>query len=315
MIIILMSVVFFGGIGAMMLLRFFEKRAAGDKATWTILVLPFLILVFIAYCIRYMTINFPKVVIGKSGISFSTYFKKEFYSWNEIASIRITGKEKLSFLFASMPIEATTINLKNGMQKYIWADNYSNISEIRILLDKAAKLLLENKTEMNSLDFKINRTRKIVNQTNFKNKIEFNGNHFLSANGLLFYGFIVFVLFMFLQNPARMINNYKALLFVIIIGTVMCGIASFKMHYFIITEKYIIVKNNIWFWFNKGYEIENIKELVIEAPHNQSTSLRIITNDFQSKIYQAGSLRSSTWTEMKVYLLKKGITIRNETDH
>lgn len=214
-----------------------------------------------------------------------------------------------------MPIEATTLNLKSGKQKYIWADNYSNISEIRILLDRAEKLLSENKTEMNSLDFKINRNGKILNQINFKNKIEFNGNHFLYANGLLFYGFIVFVLFMFFQNPTRMINNYKALLFLITVGTVMCSIYSFKMHYFIITEKYIIVKNSIWFWFTKIYEIENIKELVIETPHKQSTSLRIITNDFQSKMYQAGSLRAKTWTELKEYLLTKEIKVRNETYH
>jgi CRISPR/Cas system CSM-associated protein Csm4 (group 5 of RAMP superfamily) len=95
----------------------------------------------------------------------------------------------------------------------------------------------------------------------------------------------------------------------------MCGIFSFKMHYFIVTEKYIIVKNSICFWYNKIYEIENVKELVIESPHKQSTSLRIITNDFQSKMYQAGSLRDKTWTEMKEYLLKKEIKVRNETYH
>ena len=58
-----------------------------------------------------------------------------------------------------------------------------------------------------------------------------------------------------------------------------------------------------------------IKELVIETPHKQSTSLRIITNDFQSKMYQAGSLRDKTWTKLKEYLLKKEIKVRNETYH
>ena len=314
-IIILISVVLFGGIGIMLLLRFFDKLETEDKITWANLIFPFLILVFIIYSIRYIIINFPKIIIDKSGISFYTYFKKEFYNWNEIENIEITGKQNLSFLFSTIPIEATTLNLKSGKQKYIWADNYSNISEIRILLDRAEKLLSDNKTEINSLDFKIIKTVKILNPLNSKNKIEFNGNHFLSANGLLFYGFIAFVLFMFFQNPTRMINDYKALLFLITVGTVMCGIFSFKMHYFIVTEKYIIVKNSIWFWYNKIYEIENVKELVIESPHKQSTSLRIITNDFQSKMYQAGSLRDKTWTKMKEYLLKKAIKVRNETYH
>ncbi len=314
-IIILISVVLFGGIGIMLLLRFFEKLETEDKITWANLIFPFLILIFIVYSIRYIAINFPKIIIDKSGISFSTYFKKEFYNWNEIENIEITGKRNLSFLFSTMPIEATTLNLKSGKQKYIWADNYSNISEIRILLDRAEKLISENKTEMNSLDFKINRSRKILNQINSKEKVEFNGNHILSINGLFFYGFIVFVLFMFFKNPTKMITNYKAILFLISVGTVMCGIFSFRMYYFIVTEKYIIVKNSIWFWFNKIYEIENIKELVIETPHKQSTSLRIITNDFQSKMYQAGSLRNSTWTKLKEYLLKKEIRVRNETYH
>jgi hypothetical protein len=314
-IIILISIGIFVGIGIMLVLRFFEKLETENKTTWENLVFPFLILVFIIYLLKHIVNNFPKIVIEKSGINFSTYFKKEFYDWNEIENIKITGKENLKFLFTSMPFEATTLNLKNGKKKNIWADNYSNISEIRVLLDRAEKILSENRTEINFLDFKINRNLKISNQINFKNKIEFNGNHFLSANGLLFYGFIVFILYMFFQNPTKMINNYQALFFILIVGIVMCGIFSFKMHYFIITEKYIIVKNSIWFWFNKVYEIENIKELVIETPHKQSTSLRIITNDFHSKIYQAGSLRDSTWTKMKEYLLKKEIVIRNETYH
>lgn len=314
-IIILVSVGLFGGIGGMLLLRFFEKLKTENIITWFNLIFPFFILVFIIYSFRYLIINFPKITLDKSGISFSTYLKTEFYSWNEIESIKITGKENLNFLFTSMPIEATTLNLKNGKRKYIWADNYSNISEIRILLDKAQKLLSEDKNEMSSLDFKINRNQKVLNEINFKNKIEFNGNHFLSANGLIFYGFMIFILFMFFQNPTKMINNYKALIFLLLIGTFMCGIFSSKMYYFIVTEKYIIVKNSIWFWFNKIYEIENIKELVIETPHKQSTSLRIITKDYHSKMYQAGSLRDITWTKLKDYLLKKDIQIRNETYH
>lgn len=311
-IIILIIIVLFGGIGIMLLLRFFEKLET--EITWANLILPFLILVFIIYSIKYTIVNFPKIIIDNSGIIFSTYFKNEFFNWNEIESIKITGKENLNFLFTSMPNEATTLNLKNGKQKYIWTDNYSNISEIRILLDRAEKLLSENKTELNSLDFKINRNGKILNQVNYKDKIEFNGNHFFSANGLIFYGFIVFVLFMFFEYPTKVPTANKTIA-LFAVGTFVCGIMSSKMHYFIITEKYIIVKNSIWFWFNKIYEIENIKELVIESPYKQSTSLRIITNDYQSEIYQAGSLRDSTWTEMKEYLLKKEIKIRNETYH
>jgi hypothetical protein len=313
-IIILITIVLFGGIGFMLLLRFFEKLETEAKITWSNLIFPFLILVFIIYSIRYLIINFPKIIIDKSGIIFSTYFKNEFLNWNEIESIKITGKENQNFLFISMPNEATTLNLKNGKQKYIWADNYSNISEIRIILDRAEKLLSENKTELNSLDFKINRNGKILNQVNYKDKIEFNGNHFFSANGLIFYGFIVFVLFMFFENPTEMIHNYKTIV-LFAVGTFVCGIISSKMNYFIITEKYIIVKNSIWFWFNKTYEIKNIRELVIERPHKQSTSLRIITKDYQSKMYQAGNLRDSTWTKLKEYLLKKEIKVRNETYH
>lgn len=314
-IIILISVGLFGGIGGMLLLRFFEKLKTENIITWFNLVFPFFILVFIIYSFRYLIINFPKITIDKSGISFSTYLKTEFYNWEEIKSIKITGKENLNFLFASMPMEATTLTLKSGKIKNIWADNYSNISEIRILLDRVEKLISEDKKEMNLLSFRIDKNQKSLNQIELKNQIEFNGNHFLSANGLILYGFIAFILFMIFQNPSKIIGNYKALLFLSSIGLFMCGIFSSKMHYFIVTDKYIIVKNSIWFWFNKVYEIDNIKELVIETPHKQSTSLRIITKDYKSKMYQAGSLRDNTWTKLKEYLLKKDVQIRNETYH
>lgn len=273
-------------------------------------------LILIAYLIRYIMINFPKVIISKSGISFSTYFKKTFYAWDEIESIRITGKEYFKILFRSIPMEATTLYLKNGKCEYIWSDSYLNISEIRTVLARAEKLLSENNNKMNLLDFEIGRSQRELNDINLQDKIKFNGNQLRSANGLIFYGFIFFSLSAFFKNPSsKMTDHYGAIIFLLLVGSIICWILSVTMHYFVITEKYIIVKNNVWFWWSKVYEIENIKEIVLEMPLRQSTSLRIITKDFHSKTYQASSLRDKTWVELKACLLAKGIEVRNETPY
>jgi hypothetical protein len=313
LIISISGVGIFTGIGIMLILRFYEKLNDENDFTWSNIIFPFFIFLFVFYTIYYLLTNFPKITVDKIGIKFSIFLKTEFYHWNEIEKIKITGKEYLTFLISSMPMEATTINLKNGNKKIIWADNYINTSELRVIFERAEKIITENKSEMNSLDFKINNTKNITKESDFRNETEFNGNHILSVNGIMFYGFMIFVLFMIFQKPNEIVEKIDKIFFISIIGLILCSLFSYQMNYFIVTDKLIIVKNTIWFWINKVYLIEDIKEIVIEQPHKSSISLRIITNDFSSKIYKAGSLRDKTWTKLKENLIQKKLNIRNET--
>ena len=90
------------------------------------------------------------------------------------------------------------------------------------------------------------------------------------------------------------------------------SLLSYQMHYFIIGQKYLIIKNTIWLWRKDIYQLTDIKEVVIETPHRLSTSLRVITNDYRDKLYPAGSLSDKTWREMMKQLQNSKVKVRNE---
>jgi hypothetical protein len=60
------------------------------------------------------------------------------------------------------------------------------------------------------------------------------------------------------------------------------------------------------------YRLSDIREVVFELPYKMPVSLRIITNDFESKLYPAATLWSKKWIELKDELEKKNIKVRNE---
>ena len=47
-------------------------------------------------------------------------------------------------------------------------------------------------------------------------------------------------------------------------------------------------------WKNDTYYIKDLREIVFEEPHKMSTSLRVITNNYETKLYPAGSIRNKS---------------------
>ncbi len=88
--------------------------------------------------------------------------------------------------------------------------------------------------------------------------------------------------------------------------------SSWMMHYFEVSKNFFIAKNHYFFWIKKVYPLNEIKEIVFEQQYKQPNRLRIITKDFKTKFYLAGSLTDKTWLEMKKKLEEKNIEVRNE---
>ena len=70
--------------------------------------------------------------------------------------------------------------------------------------------------------------------------------------------------------------------------------------------------DNLFFWKKKIFRLDNIEELVFETQPKQANMLRIITKDFKRKLYRGGTLKDSTWLELKDDVERKNIKVRNE---
>jgi len=310
-LILVFSVGLFGTFGVLSIFKVLADLDVGKPLTKTMFIVPFIFLPFAVYSIYYLLSRFPQLTIDKTGITLSTIFKTKSYQWNEVKDVEITGKQFHKFLFVSMPVEATTIHLNDNSDIYLWVDYYRNKSELRVILERANNILQANK-QFARLDFNIDRpdfSKQLPTDNDGK---EFNGNHFLSFNGLIFYGWLGFFAYLFITGDRNPLTNIVGLIVLPLFILSFPALFSYQMHYFILEQNYLIIKNTIWFWKKDIYLITDIKEVVIETPYRLSTSLRIITTDYRDKLYPAGSLSDTTWKDMIEQLRNDKIKVRNE---
>lgn len=233
------------------------------------------------------------VSIENGFINMRGIFRKRLIGKSEIKNIDLFSKHDF-YLSAGVITVAIKIELVDG-EIYIIADPfYKNISTIKQTLSDTFKEKIES--------FKTNKLRHST-QSDFEGYFEkFSGNPYTSFNGILFLSIIMFIfIILYKQNlkTAHLLVLIPILIFYFGIGS--------QMHYFIISDKSLIVKNHFWFWRHKEYKIDNIIQANFETQHKRSDALRITTDNFKSRSYSAGSLRRRHWASLRNKLESLGI--------
>lgn len=85
-----------------------------------------------------------------------------------------------------------------------------------------------------------------------------------------------------------------------------------ELHYFYLSDNYLVIKHHLIPWSKKVFQLDEIKEIVLETPYRQANTLRVITKQFVSKKYTAGSLRNNTWRKLKQKFKSLNIQVRDE---
>ncbi|MFC7445309.1 hypothetical protein [Mesoflavibacter profundi] len=241
--------------------------------------------------------NSPKITVDKYNLKIGN----ETFRLNSIKDVILTGKMPFRFII-NFPMEGTAILFNDGRDIILFDDMYSNSYEVKSFLEQVI---------INKQEFKINTSKKInSNEPRFENSEIFKGNQFTSLRGISLWGLIGFFTILFLVKETNL--KLGAIIFFSVFGTFWVVLHSWFMHYFELTKKFLIVRNHIFVWKMKIYDISDIKEIVFETQGKQPNCMRVITNDFKNKLYPAGTLKDKTWLEMKKKLESKGIQVRNE---
>ena len=241
--------------------------------------------------------NSPKITIDRNYLIIGT----ETFRLNSIKDVMLTGKMPFRFII-NFPMEGTAILFNNGRKKIFFDDMYSNSYEVKSFLEQVI---------INKQEFKTSTIKKVnKNKLQFENTELFKGNQFTSLRGISLWGLIGFFTVLAIGKETSM--KLGGLIFFSLLGVFWFVLHSWLMHYFELTRKFLIVRNHIFIWKMKIYDLSDIKEIVFETQGNQPNCMRIITNDFKNKLYPAGTLRDKTWLEMKKKLELKGIQVRNE---
>ena len=194
-------------------------------------------------------------------------------------------------------MEATSILFDNGDKLNIWEDFYRNCEEMRSYIVRKSSDKVRDP-----------RPGIIANNLQSVSRRRYSGNAYTSFNTILVVGMAVFMAVSTMGKPGAgillLIPFGFVLLIFLILGT--------QMNFFLIDEGCLFVKNHFFPWVNKQIRLEDIVEADIETPNRRSTGLRIITRDFRSKIYGAGSLRNRNWDDLLTDLKLIGIPARDD---
>lgn len=229
-------------------------------------------------------------IIGQTIFLQRIFYKKEINE-DDIKRIDLFSQKNLGIISGNATTIATLIELTNGEQIIIADVLYKNIDEIK-------QVLSENfKQKIQSENLVVNKKNNFVVES--LGEEVFAGSQFTSVNGILFYGLMSFMFFIFFIS-GRLQNSVGYLIRIyVFIFLMWYFILGFQMYYFVISSGNLIIKNHFWFWYKKNYSLDNISEVNFESPYNRSKALRITTNDFSSKLYSAGSLRKHHWQALK----------------
>ena len=300
-ILIIFAFVFFSTLGGIMLHMTFEvfQKEQIEQKDYLLPLVPVLFFFLAFYTVYAYWKNSPTIIIDPHRRSIN--FGAELYYLNDIEKIKLTGKMPFRYII-KFPMEGASILFKNGIEKFIYDDMYSNTWQVKMFFDQ----VVIKKNEVTETEIKpINK-----NSLRFEKEELFKGNPLTSLRGISLWGLIgFFVGLMVFKMKAPPIGLF---LFFFGFSVFWFVLHSYMMHYFGLTKEYFVIRNHNFFWMQKVYRIDEIKEIVYESQGQQPNCLRIITKDFKNKLYPAGTLRDKTWLYLKERLELNGIRVRNE---
>ena len=241
--------------------------------------------------------NAPRLKVNSNSITFNN----EEFLWLDIAHIELVGKKRFPFL-GKYYMEAATLTFKNGVNKVIFDDMYSNTWEIKSFI----KMVVVDKIEFSESSISSIDNGDLI----FDICDTFKGNQITSLRGICLWGFIGFFVFKALISKTPV--NIEGMLFISGFSFLWFIAFSYQMHYFQVSDNYFIIRNHNFFWKKKGYNIAEINEIVFETQGKMPNCLRVITKNFKSKLYPAGTLRVKNWLDLKDKLETYKIKVRNE---
>jgi cytochrome c biogenesis protein CcdA len=265
------------------------------KSNWS-LVLLYLLGIYATFILLTLLVSYfkktPTIQLSKSSIRFGN---EEEIPLSEIVNINYTGSKSSALFLAG---EGMAIEFKDKTKKVLLDELYTDLWQVKQSLYQSFTL----KQEAQEFNIEPISTEEYQdeNKTIFKGFVLFSAMGFLSYfSGLMYLFVVISVIF----------REGSVIWVIIIFGIFMFGTTSHGLHYFILTEKYLIIKNHNLFWKNDVHRLLDIKKISFEKRGKSPNFMRIITNDFKMRVYPADSLSRKDWKNLREDLLGKGVLV------
>lgn len=228
--------------------------------------------------------NFKRVFIFNDRIVIKSVYRKKVIDASEIKNIDLFAHDT-NYLITPFDTIITRIKLTNE-KKIDFVDLiYKNTDELKRTLreyfrDKIVYLGGETK-----------RQHQLSSVIGFE---KYKGTLFTNLYAITILGLFIFVFFEFIKKSTLtlFIVDFTFLtLFYLFFGN--------RLHYFLLTNDSIVIKNHVEPWIYKKYMFDEIAAINFEHFWKVATALRITTKDFKTKSFIASSLRKKHWRKLK----------------
>ncbi|MDP9041368.1 MAG: hypothetical protein M3N30_05255 [Bacteroidota bacterium] len=234
----------------------------------------------------------PRVVLDTEFITAKYLTGVKTHDWSSISDVFLSRKED----YFTQSLEATVIVFDSQDKLVLMDDMFSNLAELRnFIIQKAAGKIRDAMPQIASKNL----------QT--INRRIYSGNVFISMNNILMMGMAV--AFMVMLRPYKFEPALFMAIGVLLFWYFVTGI---QMNYFLIDEGDLFIKNHYFPWKNKRISLSDIEQVDFEIPYRSSTGLRIMSKDFTSTLYRAGTLKDAKWKELLNDLKFIGIPVRDD---
>ncbi len=253
-----------------------------------------LFLVYGLYSIRKYFKNSPRVKIQKEKVIIG----RKNINLDQIEKVQLVGKKPFPFL-GSHQMESMELILKDGKKITLFDKLYLNLHEIKSFLHQVIIL----KEEYVKIEFPTAKgTLAFQNFSFFKGSL-------VSLRCII--SWIIPILFILTISANKL--EWPLLLIFSSFGLLLFFLLSLQLNYFGVNQSYLVIRNHNFIWHKKNYPIDSIEIVVFEneipnAPH----SLRVITKNFESSLFQAATLRHQDWTKLQNKLRSLDVKVSNE---
>lgn len=268
-------------------------------------------------------------------ILFALFFSSLVFSVNYISTIRIINdKILINYLFRKkvvkiesikqiilseivnyygISVERTKLILYDNKEINLYSFKYYNFYKLKIVLNHINKILISNGKikliNFSDLNFP---DRRIHTSPNEKYKT-INFSFLISFSGLILLIFVLPIIYDIVSLKSIVISELIiSIVFILLMLILLGGNAN----YFRITDKYLIVKNSIYFWKNRYIRLNDIESVVIYKYHRQfGKSIVIKTKYFENISISSDNLFEKNWNEFKDEIKSKNILFLDNSEY
>ncbi len=267
----------------------FQNIGGATQNDWLAILFSFGILFIGLYTIFAYARNCPNIIVDAVEISFN----KQIYYWKDIRAIELTGYQPFYFLF-TYPQPGARLTFKDGGIRYIYDNLYSNTYLLKWFIQQA---IINKRTPIERPVPHID-----LNELNQQKFEVFKRSQLLSANALIPWFGIGITMLVLLKSKE---NTVGGVIVVAVFEIALFCAISYGMNYFCLSEKYLVIKNNNFFWQKKVYHLKEIREVELESLGKGQMGVRIQTKDFRNNLYPATLL-----TDKQLGLLLKALRLK-----